>query len=138
MSVAEQTVLPKNYFDRIVQQKFILAHNDEGEVAGFMTFVNGYECPELSSIGPSNYITTICVANSYRGRGIMGDLYKFAKCMLPEKYTMPYLSTRTWNQNGNHLKGLKRQGFNLILTVKDHRGPGVDTMYFAYPIEGKN
>lgn len=130
-----ETIYPKSYYDRMVKQNFILAF-DEGKVVGFMTFINGYESEELKTIGPSNYITTICVTNDYRGRGIMGDLYHFMKYDVPEAYQQPYISTRTWSGNDNHLKGLKHQGFDTILRMKDHRGPGIDTVYFAYEVEG--
>ncbi len=129
-----KAVLPKSYYERMIEQKFILVLNELNDLVAFMTFIHAYECPELEVIGPSNYITTICVTKTYRQKGILKQLYTFMKHELPEPYVMPYISTRTWSQNTYHLLGLERQGFEAVKSLKDHRGPGIDTIYFGYRV----
>ena len=39
--------------------------------------------------------------------------------------------TRTWHTNISHLKVLDKLGFSLLVQLPDHRGPGMDTVYYC-------
>ena len=38
--------------------------------------------------------------------------------------------TRTWSQNTAHISLLEKEGFKLVLSIKDDREKGVDTVYY--------
>jgi len=46
-------------------------------------------------------------------------------------YPERFICTRTWHTNGAHIHILDTFGFREIARLKDHRGPGLDTVYFA-------
>lgn len=121
---------PHSYFKTILEQHFILAL-DRGRVIGFMTFRHSYTCPELRDYSPSNYITTICIKSIYRNRGIAKKLYNYLERQLPETYRLPFLTTRTWTTNLIHHKILEEIGFKQVIRLENHRGPGIDTVYYA-------
>jgi ribosomal protein S18 acetylase RimI-like enzyme len=130
-------VLPHSYYEVMMKQHFILAIEEEnGKVVGFMTFKNGYSCPELENYSPSNYITTICVQKAYRNYGITRKFYSMIQSdALPSKVKQPFISTRTWSTNDAHLHVLDSIGFKVSERLIDHRGPSIDTVYFAKAIE---
>lgn len=122
---------PTVYFKEMIGQEFILAIDDNGGIAGYMTFKKGYTCDALAEFGESLYITTICVRKSFRRQHIMKALYE---CMETEVCTAcgcPRISTRTWAQNEAHMNGLVQRGYQLISRLPDDRGPGVDTVYYG-------
>ena len=41
------------------------------------------------------------------------------------------LLTRTWSGNLQHIRILESLGFKLLKTIKNHRGKGIDTLYFG-------
>lgn len=126
-----QDVLPHLYYKEIIKQHFILAV-DDGKVIGFMTFKSNYSCPELKGFTPSNYITTICVKKEYRNQGITGLFYKMIQSnQIPNEVRMQYISTRTWSLNHAHIHILESIGFQESERLRDHRGVGIDTIYFV-------
>ena len=115
----------------MVLQHFIVSMDESGLVYGFMTFRHGYACPELRSIGASNYITTICVRKVHRNKGVLKGLYAFLLSNMPHELAMNYLSTRTWSTNAGHIHTLETLGFQRVTVVPDDRKPGIDTVYYA-------
>ncbi|TCK98141.1 ribosomal protein S18 acetylase RimI-like enzyme [Natranaerovirga hydrolytica] len=125
----QSTVKPISYFEKMMEQKFILVFNKPNEVVAFMTFIHHYSCEELQAIGFSNYITTICVRKNYRNQGILSKLYDYMEGHIEDSYIENYISTRTWSTNVYHLKTLKNRGYEMGTVLKDHRGEGIDTIY---------
>ncbi|MFD1019822.1 GNAT family N-acetyltransferase [Thalassobacillus hwangdonensis] len=127
---------PVEHFEEMIEENFLLAKDQaSGEVVGFLTFRNGYECHELRNHAPSNYITTICVTKTYRNNGITKRFYHHMnKENLPEQAHASYVTTRTWNGNGAHIKVLETIGFEVAERLENHRGEGIDTIYFAKPM----
>lgn len=125
------TAKPVTYFKEMIQQDFILAYHEAGEVAGFMTFKRNYTCEALEDFGESLYITTVCVRKELRGRGIMKALYRCMENEVPQLLNCPRLTTRTWSLNEARLHELSKRGYERLAVLKDHRGPGVDTVYFG-------
>jgi ribosomal protein S18 acetylase RimI-like enzyme len=122
-SVAE----PHLYFDELQHQSFLLARVDN-EIAGFMSFRKGYACAELSEASPCNYVTTLCVGSGWRRRGVAKALYDF---MLEHYNGMLPVATRTWSTNTGHIYLIRKLGFKLVTHLPDHRGEGIDTLYYA-------
>ena len=128
------TALPVTYFSEMIEQDFILAYGEAGEVTGFMTFKRDYICEALEDFGVSLYITTVCVRRELRGRGIMKALYRCMETEVPAACGCRRLSTRTWSLNEAQLHELVQRGYRQLALLKDHRGPGVDTVYFGMEV----
>ena len=126
-TVSEKPVV---YYEEMIKQYFVLAYMEE-EVVGFMTFKPDYECEALSSIGPSLYITTVCVRKEKRGLGVMKALYTTMEQEVSEAFDCNCISTRTWSLNNAQIHELTKRGYESPAVLKDDRGPGVDTVYFA-------
>lgn len=125
-------VKPYSYFEIMKDQCFLVAREKKSRAfLGFLSFRKDYYCPELVNFSPSNYITTICVNKNYRGRGITSLFYKYMEKSLPSNCQSLNLTTRTWSSNNSHLHILDKLGFELVVTLKDHRGAGIDTVYYA-------
>ncbi|RQG91810.1 GNAT family N-acetyltransferase [Natrarchaeobius chitinivorans] len=127
---AEVSEAIETYHEACLEQHLILCH-DDGELAGFMSFRDGYETPELGSFQPSNYVSTIAVDPEFRREGLARRMYGTILSDLPEEITSPYVSTRTWSSNESHLSLLAELGFQEVETIPDDRGDGVDTVYYA-------
>lgn len=125
---------PGKYFDEMIRQDFILAYAD-GEIAGFLTFRRNYSCAALAEIGPSIYITTICVAPARRKLGIMSALYDCLETEVAESLSTAAITTRTWSLNAAQLHTLAKRGYSLVSRLRDDRGPGVDTVYFGLKLK---
>lgn len=121
---------PRSYFNMLTRQYLILAEYT-GSTAGFMSFRNQYSTPELKGYNPSNYITTICINEKYRNRGIGASLYRAVIALLPERLKCDFISTRTWNGNTAHIHLLQKMDFHLVHQIENDRGPGIDTQYWA-------
>jgi len=128
-----KNVLPQTYYEVMIKQHFLMAIDEQTrKLAGFMTFKSNYDCEELKHASPSNYITTICIKKDYRNKGITRQFYQMIESdLIPENVRMPYLSTRTWSLNLSHLHLLDSFGFTLAMRLPNHRGPGIDTVYYS-------
>lgn len=118
------------YFDGLKSQDLLVAEVD-CEIAGFLSFRNGYQCPELGGFVPANYVTTVCVDPDARGKAICSEMYRFLIESLPREKELPFLAARTWGSNSEHIRILGKFGFSPVSRLKDHRGRGIDTVYFA-------
>lgn len=121
---------PTVYYEEMIKQYFILAYEGD-EVVGFMTFKQNYECDALKEFGTSLYITTVCVKKEKRGRGIMKALYQVMEQEVTVACGCNRVSTRTWSLNDAQIHELSKRGYEKVSVLKDDRGPGVDTVYFA-------
>lgn len=122
---------PVSYFKELKKQQFIIALSEEEEVQGFMSFKHRYSCQELAEIGVSNYITTIGVKEKFRKQGLAQKMYDYIENLLPKEYQLNYITTRTWSTNNIHINILEQRGYAKVNVLKDHRGQGIDTIYFA-------
>ncbi len=118
----ETQALPYTYYKQMLKQRSLIAVED-GHAAGIMSYRYGME-----GYGEDcAYISTIIVNKNYRGKGITVKLYH----TLFEKEPGRKVVTRTWSSNYAHLHLLKKLGFVLTERLKDHRGSGIDTVYYA-------
>ncbi len=118
------------YFSEMRNQVLLIAR-EGSEIVGFMSFRHSFQMQELGEWSPANYITTICVDPSQRGKGICSAFYDFMLNALPAEISSPVTATRTWSLNENHLRLLDKLNFTLVKELIDDRGPGVDTVYYA-------
>ena len=113
------------YFDAMKDQAMVLAM-DGDRLAGFMAFrfdlTNDLIGPETL---PNIYATTSVVSPDYRGQGLMEKMYRTMIGGYPQRAVY----ARTWSGNLSHLKIAARLGFIHLKVLKDHRGPGIDTVY---------
>ena len=129
-STTQQTLADTNnngiadYFDEMKQQCFVLALEGE-QVAGFMSFRKDYSCDYVPA-EKNLYASTSVVHPDFRGQGLMKKFYMAMIASYPERP----IYTRTWHENTPHLHVLAKLGFEQIAELKNHRGPGVHTVYF--------
>jgi ribosomal protein S18 acetylase RimI-like enzyme len=116
-----------DYYHSMQQQPVILAIED-GKCLGFMAFMLDHTCEQIKAeMGPNLYASTCVVDPATRGKGVMKNFYLEMIRLYPERM----VCTRTWHTNAPHLHILDKLGFAEIARLKDHRGPGMDTVYFA-------
>lgn len=121
---------PYAYFRELHNQQFILAEVDS-RVIGFLSFKTDYICDTLAEFGPSNYITTVCVKPECRGQGILKRLYDSLENELPNVIKCRRITTRTWSKNDAQIKTLSKRGYDLLKTLDNDRGLGINTLYFG-------
>lgn len=120
---------PYTYFEDMIKQEFIVVYDNERIIA-FMTFKKNYVCEATREIGPSIYVSTVCVRKSYRHQGILHQLYDELEKVTGElKYN--FIFTRTWSLNQAQIHSLLKHGYQKIKVNKDERGEGIDTVYFG-------
>ena len=115
-----------DYYTTMSKQPIILAVSDHVCV-GFMSFKVNYHCLQTPAF-PNLYASTCVVAPQARGQGLMKSFY----VKMAEIYPTHTIFTRTWHTNHAHIRVLEKLGFALIARLKDHRGPGLDTVYYAH------
>ena len=117
------------YFDQLKTQRFAAVFED-GALIGFVSYRENYTCPEIPSEElPNIYLSTLVVSPKARGKGVTTALYRH----LFDAYQNVNIFTRTWSSNYAHIKILGKYGFDLTHTLKNHRGNGIDTVYFKKP-----
>lgn len=117
---------PKEYFDALMNQSFLLAEKEE-EVVAFMSYIPNHRLV----IGKRkenvvNYVSTIIVDKAHRSQGLTQLLYQ--KLFETES---GHIATRTWSTNTAHLYILDKLGFKNVYTIKNDRGNGIDTVYYV-------
>lgn len=114
------------YFETMQTQPVVLAIENE-KCLGFMAFKENYTCSEIGEDTlPNLYASTCVVHPEGRGQGLMQRFYE----KMLELFPGNNICTRTWHTNFAHLRVLEKLGFSQIARLKDHRGPGMDTVYF--------
>lgn len=116
-----------DYFRSMAAQPVIVAV-EEGKCLGFMAFKLNHTCEYIGEESfPNMYASTCVVHPETRGRGLMRMFYETMIDLFPGRD----LYTRTWHTNYPHLKVLDKLGFAEIVRLPNHRGPGMDTVYFC-------
>ena len=122
------------YFQEMWQQQLLLAttENDGKQLAGFMSYKDGY-LVQLSERGvKSLYVSTVAVAPEFRGHNITARFYRELQHRARQA-KLPIM-TRTWSTNHAHLTILDKVGFTLAETIVNDRGSGIDTVYYQWGI----
>ena len=98
-----------------------------------MSYRPRYVCEDLEDNIETNYVTTIIVEEEQRGKGITTTFYKTLFARLDPTDTV---TTRTWSTNNDHIHVLMKLGFDMVKSIEDSRGEGIDTVYYRKTIEG--
>jgi len=93
----------------------------------FMSFKENYVTDVVTET-PNVYLSTLIVAPEGRGAGLTQKMYEKLFSLYPECCVF----TRTWSTNAAHTKILSRLNFEVLKTVKNDRGEGIDTVYFIH------
>lgn len=116
------------YFEEMMAQS-VLVCLENGTPLGFVSYRENYQpehYPEAKT--PNIYISTLILAPESRGRGLTKDIYRH---LFYDRFPERSIYTRTWSTNAAHIKILNYFGFAEILRLPDHRGPGIDTVYYG-------
>lgn len=119
---------PTEYFNNMIQQYFILALDENGDVAGFLSFKVDYAA--LDEIKKSIYMSTACIRKKDRGKRISGEFYEYVEYKLPEEYRRDAILTRTWSTNEKQMHIFTKRGYKPVKVLPNDRGAGIDTIYF--------
>lgn len=114
----------QEYFCQLQAQCFGAVF-EEDKVIAFVSWKEDYTCEYIDAL-PNIYISTLIVRPQARGRGVTTALYK----KLFARYTDRHIFTRTWSTNFAHIRVLEKYGFVCTNTLPNHRGNGIDTVYF--------
>ena len=115
----------QEYFLELQAQRFAVVC-ENGQVIAFVSWKEDYTCEYMEKL-PNIYISTLIVRSQARGKGVTTALYE----KLFAHYKDRYIFTRTWSTNFAHIRVLEKYGFSLLQTLPNHRGNGIDTVYFA-------
>ena len=112
-----------SYYNSMNSQQILVAMAG-GAVVGFVSFYENYAGGEE----PNIYVSNLVVAKSARGSGLTSKMYDY---LFNEVFSDRHVYTRTWSTNIAHTKILSRFGFSESKRIKDDRGEGIDTVYYA-------
>ena len=122
MTVSEKEGSTSDYLSSLLSQKLLLAV-DRDRVIGLLSYRENYVFE--GAVFPA-YVSTIAVRRGYRklgvGKKLYGELLKRKGRVL----------VRTWSGNYAHENLLKDLGFSLYKEIRNHRGKGIDTLYYLY------
>ena len=119
-----------NYFKAVLEQHTAVGKTD-GKIISFLSYKTDYSCKELEKFGSVYYLTTLCVLPRYRGLGYSEEMYKAVIENIFSGDGDAVVTLRTWSTNRAQMHLMERLGFSCVAVLKDDRGKGVDTMYFA-------
>lgn len=119
---------PIVYFESVLKEHVIMV-SVENKRVGLLSFLPHHRSERLVDFSPCGYISTLAVLARYR-RGLTSVLAG-QMMQLPHEFRDPYVAMRTWSTNRSTTRIAERFGFQEVARIPDHRGPGVDTIYFA-------
>ena len=106
----------------------ILAAFEDGALLGFVSYKKDYTAAPIDEgTFPNLYICTLRVKKEARGKQLTARMYTH---LFDGLYPTRSLYTRTWSTNTAHIAILARFGFAELHRIKNHRGEGIDTVYF--------
>lgn len=114
------------YFEEMKKQRLMVAL-DDGKTLAFMSFKENLE-NEVIKDTPNVYLSTLIVSPEGRGAGLTQKMYEKLFTLYPEAFVF----TRTWSTNAAHIKILSRLKFEVLKTLENDRGEGIDTVYFIH------
>jgi ribosomal protein S18 acetylase RimI-like enzyme len=121
---------PHAYFEEMLRQENVLVTIDS-EYAGFMSVKPGHVDDAIAEVCPCSYVTTIGVFPAFRRFGVARRLYRAVLEETPPKIASRFFVTRTWSTNDAHVRLLGALGFREVKRLRDHRGAGIDSIYFT-------
>jgi len=127
---------PETYLQKLLNQEIIICRKKENnQIIGFMSYIPNYTIQINKKMNIiCHYISTIGVTKGERGNGITNQFYKIIEEIVKEQITSNFVATRTWSTNRTHIKILIDLHYKNVLTIKNDRGNGIHTVYFAKEI----
>jgi len=129
LSTPNEQRRPQAYYEHVLGQWNALACEDQ-QLVGVASFIVHHQEPTLPGWCPCTYLSTIAVDPARRqagaGRLLYQHLVDFSRSAGDRAVV-----TRTWSANTTHLALLGQMEFSEVARLADHRGPGIDTVYFA-------
>lgn len=116
---------PIEYFEKMIQQEFILAV-ENGCVVGFLTYIPDYSLQVDDKMILCDYVSTIVVSKNHRNKGTTRKMYQ---TLFSHRGARNFV-TRTWSVNFTHLHLLETMEFQLIAQIKNDRGQSIDSVYY--------
>ena len=117
----------KSYFEEMKSQRFMVCV-DGDILVSFVSFKENFTNDKIHDEDlPNIYLSTLIMRPEYRGQKVTQTLYG----TLFDIYADSSIFTRTWSTNIPHIKILSKFDFETIATLKNDRGEGIDTVYFA-------
>lgn len=116
----------RQYYTQLQTQK-VMAAVEGDRLLAFVSYIENYiSGPITPGDTPNIYLSTLVMRPEARGKGLTKQLYTH----LFDAYKPVPVFTRTWSTNIAHIRILDFFGFETLEILKDHRGPGIDTIYF--------
>jgi len=118
----------RDYLAAMISEE-VLAIFEGGKLSGFVSFAENLKNDVIDEeTHPNIYIGTAVISEELRGRGTLSAAYNH---LFNEIYPDRSIFTRTWSTNAAHIRVLGKFGFSEIKRIKNDRGDGIDTIYFA-------
>ena len=123
----------QEYYAQLKTQRFAAVFEGQRLIA-FVSYKEDYTCEQIPATAmPNIYLSTLIVRPEARGKGVTTALYQ----MLFTHYAHVHIFTRTWSTNFAHIRILEKYGFRALAVLPNHRGNGIDTVYFHRAALGK-
>lgn len=113
------------YYNQLQTQK-VMAAVEGDRLLAFVSYIENYQNGPVTQT-PNIYLSTLVMRPEARGKGLTKKLYGY----LFDAYKPAPVFTRTWSTNAVHIRILDYFGFEQLKVLPDHRGPGIDTIYFV-------
>lgn len=120
---------PIYFFETMMDKPLLMAYAN-GKAIGLLSFIPNHTRDDLAQWSPSTYIWITAVLPKARRLGVATTLNDYVEHM-PSTLSYPFITRRTWSTNESNITLLKKRGFEEVIRWPDHRGPGIDTIYFA-------
>ena len=128
---------PSGIYERVsgtfakVDSNFLICESN-GRLVGAVGYRKNWN--GIEEVMGEAYISFIAVHPVYRGQNIAKLLDRaLAQKLGPDKVT--HVNVTTWSTNPGAYRMYQRLGYVVSKTLKDHRGAGVDTIYFRKNIK---
>ncbi len=116
-----------SYFEELKKQRLMVA-TENNKLVAFVSFKENYTNDEIKEEDvPNIYLSTLIVKPEGRGKGLTQKMYQ----SLFKEYENVNIFTRTWSTNAAHIKILSKFDFDTLCVLENHRGAGIDTVYFV-------
>jgi ribosomal protein S18 acetylase RimI-like enzyme len=118
---------PVAFFD-LVMSNYVLMATVDGQPAGLMSFQARYSNSSLPEYVPCTYVLMTVVEERFRRVGVATRMNEVVES-LPDHLRSPWIGRRVWSTNYANIALLQKRGFTEAVRIRNHRGPGVDTVY---------